>query len=93
MGALDGQEGQPVVVSAWAPAWWSKQFDCTLELGPADAQLLDGLCWAVTLREIPRHWLRKNREKGSYVTRLKVGRQFADTDLKAWYRQRLQESS
>jgi hypothetical protein len=84
MGALEIGQGQPAVVSTWAPAWMDRGRLLTLQVGRPTSKLLPDLCWTLPLRGLPPGSLAAQPGEKHTVWRLKVGRQHADTDVRAW---------
>jgi hypothetical protein len=83
MGALAAGQGQPAVLSTWAPAWPSSE-PALVDVGQPLARVLPQLAWSLELEGLPERAQRD--EPGAAVTlwRLSPDRQMPDTDLRAW---------
>jgi hypothetical protein len=84
MGALEPGQGQPAILSTWAPAWPTQSRIPALQVARALSGLLEDTAWGLVLRGVPLGSLAKRPGTGQSVWRLKVGRQHADTDIRAW---------
>lgn len=84
MGGLEAGQGEPAIVSFWAPGWMSSTHTLALDVGPCRGSLIDQ-CWRLRLRGLPAGALVVEPGGSETVWRLKVGRQRPDTDLRSWY--------
>lgn len=84
MGALEAGQGEPAIVSTWAPGWTSATQTLALDVGPRPGEPFEQ-CWRLRLRGLPLGSLAPRPGEPAAVWRLKVGRQRADTDLRSWY--------
>jgi hypothetical protein len=84
MGALEAGQGQPAIVSVWAPAWMSSTHMLAMDVGPPPLSALDR-CWRLRLRGLPAGAVAVKPEQPEMLLwRLKLGRQRPDTDLRSW---------
>jgi hypothetical protein len=84
MGALEAGQGQPVVLSTWAPGWAAHDGFLELDVGRPRAAMLPSLAWRLQLRGLPPGTLAREAGTPAVFWRLSIHRQRADTDIRSW---------
>lgn len=89
MGGLAAGQGQPAIVSTWAPVWLARDRILELDIGQPLAAMLPRLAWRLPLKGLRPGALAAQPGEPATCWRLYIGRQRADTDMRSWTASRL----